>query len=134
MLTDPMTAEPGDVPTRWTPPGTRNVVIVNGDAQTLALLDTALEAGHYDVVFVESSEHAYSLIKQAMPDLVILCVRFEDLDGLQVLSMLKLDEDTRAIPVLTCSAELAGERSSEEARAEPGEIEFFSMRRAMRMH
>ena len=134
MLTEPTTAEPGDAPRRWTPAGTRNVVIVNGDTQTLALLDTALEAGHYDVVFVESSEHAYSLIKQAMPDLVILCVRFEDLDGLQVLSMLKLDEDTRAIPVLTCSAELDGERPPEEARAEPGEIEFFSMRRAMRMH
>ncbi len=134
MLTHPTASEHGAALTRWTPADTRKVVIVNGSAQALALLETVLEAGHYDVVFVESSEHAYSHIKQAKPDLVILCIRVEDLDGFQVLSMLKLDEDTRAIPVLTCSAELEGERSVEEGFAEPGESAIFPMRRAMQMN
>ena len=134
MLTNSMTAEPGAPRTTWTPAAARKVVIVNGSAETLALLSTALEAGHYDVVFVESSKHAYSLIKQTMPDLVILWVRVEDLDGFQVLSMLKLDEDTRAIPVLTCSAEFEGERSAEEEPAEPGETGIFPVRRAMQMN
>ena len=61
----------------------------------LDLLETVLDAGHYDVVFVESSEHAYSQIKRVQPNLVILCVRIDDADGFQVLSMLKLDEETR---------------------------------------
>src|SRR5213079_1872236 len=56
---------------------------------------------HYDIVFVESSGHAYSQIKRVMPDLVILCVRIEDLDGFQVLSMLKLDDETRDADELT---------------------------------
>src|SRR5690242_9101019 len=83
----------------------QKVVIVNGSAEILELLESVLEAGHYDIVFVESSEHAYSQIKRVKPDLVILCVQIDDLDGFQVLSMLKLDEDTRQIPVLTYTTE-----------------------------
>ena len=52
----------------------QKVVIVNGSAEMLELLETVLDAGHYDVVFVESSEHAYSQIKRVQPNLVILCV------------------------------------------------------------
>ena len=36
---------------------TQKVVIVNGTPETFDLLDV-LDAGHYDVVFVESNEHA----------------------------------------------------------------------------
>ena len=50
----------------------QKVVIVNGSAEMLAVLETVLDAGHYDVVFVESSEHAYSQIKRVQPNLVVL--------------------------------------------------------------
>ena len=99
---------------------TQNVVIVNGSAEILELLETVLDAGHYDVVFVESNEHAYSQIKRVHPDLVILCVRIDDTDGFQVLSMLKLDADTRRIPVLTYATEYDGQ-STEEETPEPAD-------------
>src|SRR6185503_1810207 len=102
----------------------QKVVIVNGDAQILELLETVLDAGHYDVVFVESSEHAYSQIKRVQPNLVILCVRIDDGEGFQVLSMLKLDDETRGIPVLTYTSEGPGD-DSEEGYAEPSEAELF---------
>jgi CheY-like chemotaxis protein len=75
----------------------QKVVIVNGTSVTLELLETVLEAGHYNVVFVEAAAHAYSQIKRVKPNLVILCVQLEDMDGFQVLSMLKLDPETRDI-------------------------------------
>jgi PleD family two-component response regulator len=103
----------------------QKVVIVNGNAEVLEVLESVLDAGHYDVVFVESSEHAYSQIKRVRPNLVILCVRIDDADGFQVLSMLKLDDDTRRIPVLTYTTEFDGRESEEEA-SEPSEIEMFS--------
>jgi PleD family two-component response regulator len=83
-----------------------------------------LDAGHYDVVFVESSQHAYSQIKRVQPNLVILCVRIEDADGFQVLSMLKLDEETRSIPVLTYTTEHDHDDAEEEVQ-EPSETEIF---------
>src|SRR5256714_10725467 len=99
---------------------TQKVVIVNGSAEILELLETVLDAGHYDVVFVESSQHAYSQIKRVQPNLVILCVRIEDADGFQVLSMLKLDDETRTIPVLTYTIERDRDDDEEEVQ-EPSE-------------
>jgi PleD family two-component response regulator len=104
---------------------TQKVVIVNGTAEILDLLETVLDAGHYDVVFVESSQHAYSQIKRVKPNLVILCVRIEGTDGFEVLSMLKLDDDTRDIPVLTYTTEYDGQESEEET-PEPSEAEMFT--------
>lgn len=112
---------------------TQKVVIVNGSTEMLELLETVLDAGHYDVVFVESSEHAYSQIKRVQPDLVILCVRIEDMDGFQVLSMLKLDADTRGIPVLTYASEYDGQETEEEV-SEPSEVEMFTPKPALRMN
>jgi len=111
-------------------PGTtmQKVVIVNGSSEILELLETVLEAGHYDVVFVESSQHAYSQIKRVQPNLVILCVRIEDADGLQVLSMLKLDAGTRDIPVLTYTTEEVDE--AEEEASEASESEMFAATKA----
>jgi len=81
--------------------GAERVVIVNGSSDALELIETVLEAGRYNVVFVESSAHAYSQIKRVQPNLVILCMRVGDIEALQVLSMLKLDAETRNIPVVT---------------------------------
>ena len=69
-----------NAPSARPPPPTtaQKVVIVNGTPEILDLLETVLDAGHYDVVFVESSEHAYSQIKRVQPNLVILCVRIDD--------------------------------------------------------
>jgi len=108
---------------------TQKVVIVNGNAEILELLETVLEAGHYDVVFVESSQHAYSQIKRVQPNLVILCVRIDDADGFQVLSMLKLDADTRNIPVLTYTTEHDSQDDSDETN-EPSESEMFAAAKA----
>ena len=82
-----------------------------------------------DVVFVESSEHAYSQIKRVQPNLVILCVRIDDANGFQVLSMLKLDDDTRAIPVLTYTSE-GGDEDLDDAYAEPSDGELFPASKA----
>ena len=76
----------------------QQVVVVSKQSQLNGLLETVLDAGQYDVVFVESTEHAYSHIKRLTPHLIIVCLDIDDLDGFQVLSMLKLDEQTRSIP------------------------------------
>ena len=109
------------------------MVIVNGTPEILDLLETVLDAGHYDVVFVESSQHAYSQIKRVQPNLVILCVRIAEADGFQVLSMLKLDEETREIPVLTYTTEYDGQESDEEVPELAG-AEMFTAKPAVWMN
>jgi CheY-like chemotaxis protein len=113
--------------------GAQKVVIVNGSAEMLELLETVLDAGNYDVVFVESNEHAYSQIKRVQPNLVILCLRIDDVVGFQVLSMLKLDGDTRGIPVLTYTTEYDGEEQEEDPE-ESSDQEIFAPKPAVRMN
>jgi PleD family two-component response regulator len=132
MLTTSIVAKALDAisPTRLT----QKVVIVNGSSGILDALDTALDAGHYDVVFVESSRHAYSQIKRVQPDLVILCVQIDNPDGLQVLSMLKLDEETRTIPVLTYTTEASAESAEEVEEPSESETLFATAKPAFLMN
>jgi PleD family two-component response regulator len=93
---------------------TQKVVVVNGSNEILELLESVLDAGHYNVVFVAETDTAYSQIKQARPNLIILCVAIDDPVGFHVLSMLKLDEETAEIPVLTYTNEFDGEDTDRE--------------------
>ena len=111
----------------------QKVVIINGSADVLELLETMLDAGHYDVIFVESAAHAYSQIKRVQPDLVILCVRMDDVDGLRVLSMLKLDEETRTVPILTYTVESEPEESEDDV-AELSDSQMFAPKPALWMN
>lgn len=113
----------------------QKVAIINGNPEILVLVETVLRAGHYDIVFVESVAHAYSHIKRVQPNLVILCVHFNNMDALQVLSMLKLDEETRGIPVLTYTAGYeVQDEDEEEDEADPSAISMFSAAPGMRMN
>ncbi len=112
----------------------QKVVIVNGSSEILELLETVLDAGRYDVVFVESSQHAYSQIKRVQPNLVILCVQIDDPSGFQVLSMLKLDEETRDIPILTYTTEYDATEADAEPTEPADDEALFAAKPAARMN
>ena len=84
----------------------RTVVVVSSHPY-LHALETVLEGMEHDVVFVEAMSHAYSQIKRAMPDLIVVCLSDDDAASCQVLSMLRLDGQTAGIPVLTYMPQLA---------------------------
>ena len=100
----------------------QQVVVVSKQSQLNGLLETVLDAGQYDVVFVESTEHAYSHIKRLTPHLIIVCLDIDDLDGFQVLSMLKLDDDTKAIPVVTCTVSQDDQVTQDDALDPPDDV------------
>jgi CheY-like chemotaxis protein len=60
-------------------------------------------------------------------------VRIAEMDGLHVLSMLKLDAETRDIPVITYSTEYEGQEPEEEV-AEPSDVEILTPKPAMQMN
>ena len=87
----------------------QKVVVVNGSTDELGILEAVLEAGRYDMVFVELSDQGYSQIKRVLPNLVIFCACIEHLEGFQLFTMLKLDPETRDIPVLTYTTVCEGQ-------------------------
>ena len=114
----------------------QKVVVVNGNTEVLGMLETVLDAGRYDMVFVESGNRAYSQIRKVVPNLVILCTKIEELDGFHLLTMLKLDPETRDIPVLTYTTEYEGQDfdTAISQLAEEEEEMFPSSRPALRMN
>lgn len=78
----------------------RTVVVVSRHPHQ-HVFETVLGAVDHDVVVVDTTAHAYSLIKNITPDLIIVCVSRDDWDACQVLSMLSLDRATSRIPVRT---------------------------------
>ena len=115
----------------------QKVVVVDGNAEVLGMLESVLDAGRYDMVFVESSDHAYSQIKKVLPNLVIVCPRIEQLESFQLLTMLKLDSETRDIHVLTYTTEYEGQDiDTATSRLTDDDEEFLPSRRpvALRMN
>ena len=113
----------------------QKVVVVNGNTEVLGMLETVLDAGRYDMVFVEAADRAYSQIKKVLPNLVILCTKIEQLDGFQLLTMLKLDQETRDIPVLTYTTEYEGQDYDEAiSQLAEEEEELYPARPALRMN
>jgi CheY-like chemotaxis protein len=111
----------------------QKVVVVNGSPEILEMFETVLDAGRYDMVFVESSARAYSRVRHVQPDLVIVCMRMDDTEVFQLLSMLKLDEETRNIPVVTYATPV--EPDSEDAEDDAiDEDEFPIVRPTMTMN
>ena len=127
MMTTTETRAPFAVTSRL-----QQVVVVSKESQLNGLLETVLDAGQYDVVFVESTEHAYSHIKRLSPDLIIVCLDIDDIDGFQVLSMLKLDAETKGIPVVTCTMSSQDDSGHDEPSERPDDV--FSERAAMYMN
>ena len=111
----------------------QQVVVVSKQSQLNGLLETVLDAGQYDVVFVESTEHAYTHIKRLTPHLVIVCLDIDDLDGFQVLTMLKLDHETRHIPLVTCTV-MQEEETTQDASPERPDDDVFSEAPALQLN
>ena len=85
------------------------IAAIDDDPATLELLRELLAVSEgYDVVTCTVGEQAYDVVKAHRPDLIVLDIRMggEEI-GWTVLERLTLDPETRAIPVLVCSAGVA---------------------------
>jgi PleD family two-component response regulator len=112
----------------------QRVVVVNGNPGLLEMLETVLDAGRYDMTFAETADHAYSSIRQVQPDLVILCMALDEPAGFQLLSMLKLDPETRRIPIVTYASDSLSVENEDEDDDENGLDDFPVTRPAMTMN
>ena len=80
----------------------RCLVAVSGDPQRASLVHALMaEEALRDVVCVESIARGYSRIKELVPDVVVLLLEEEAEPGCRLLSMLKMDDETSWIPVIT---------------------------------
>jgi response regulator RpfG family c-di-GMP phosphodiesterase len=87
----------------------QSVVAVSGGTQRARFLDELLlDTNEYNVVVVESVERGYERVKSEKPDVVIVYLAMDDAVMCQLLSMLTLDPETSAIPIVTWTERFDG--------------------------
>lgn len=79
------------------------ILVVEDDPEVAELLRLTLEHEGHRVLLANSGETALHLARTEQPDLISLDIRLPDLDGFEVLQLLKRNPDTAAIPVVIVS-------------------------------
>lgn len=99
----PESSSPDDAPPE-TADGRRTVLAIDDEPDVLQVLSTVLERSDFHVA--TSSNGTDGLIKAHVesPDLILLDIMMEEMDGWETLRLLKLDEQSRDIPVIILSA------------------------------
>lgn len=80
------------------------ILAVDDTSESLALLVHLLTAAGYQVRPADSGELALAAVAANPPDLILLDINMEGMDGLEVCQRLKTREETRDIPILLMSA------------------------------
>lgn len=80
------------------------VVIIDDDLDMVKVIRVMLKVAGMESLEAYSGLRGYALVKRELPDVVLLDIMMPDIDGFEVMRKLKLDEDTRHIPVVFVSA------------------------------
>lgn len=87
-------------------PGAERVLVVEDDPSMRRLLAMALESAGcgYRVETVAGGTPALAMMRQSVPDVLLLDLHLPDLEGPEVLAAMQQDELLRSVPVVTVSA------------------------------
>lgn len=100
----------GELPPELYTSSTATVLIVEDDVEVLKMLKITLEAEGFKVITATSGEEGLRIAREKLPDLISLDIRLPDLDGYDVLQLLKRGSDTADIPVFIISVVADRER------------------------
>ena len=76
------------------------VLIVDDEPDTLNLIDKLLDEKGYATIKASGGKGCLDILKKQIPDLILLDVRMEPMDGWQTLEQIKKNPESKSIPVL----------------------------------
>lgn len=80
------------------------ILLVEDEVDIREIVSYNLEKAGFTVVAVETGEAAVELVRNEIPDLVVLDLMLPGIDGLEVCRLLKQDAATRKLPILMLTA------------------------------
>ncbi len=80
------------------------LLIVDDETDTLRLVSLMLERQGYEVFTAEDGRAALEKVKEEKPDLILLDVMMPEMDGFEVVQVLRADPETENIPVIMFTA------------------------------
>lgn len=82
----------------------KRVLVVDDDPDILEVFQLALEAENYTVFPLLSPRYIFKAIREFNPDLIILDIMLNGMDGRAVFKQLRSNPETEQIPVIMASA------------------------------
>lgn len=82
----------------------KKVLVVDDVAISLSVTEQALR-DYYEVVTVNSGDRALRYLKKDRPDLILLDVRMDRMDGIETLKEIRKLENGKNIPVIMLTAQ-----------------------------
>jgi DNA-binding response OmpR family regulator len=80
------------------------ILVVDDEKDVLDVLRLVLAKSGYEVLTATSGMEGLTQAESQLPDLILLDIMMQQMDGWEVLKLLKLDERTSSIPVVILSA------------------------------
>lgn len=108
----PLRPDPSETALKPANPGKRSALVVDDDTDIPALVELALARFDFEINGVGDGASALLRLRSRVYDLVILDLGMAELDGFEVLQVMKSDRRLRAIPVMVLTAD-----NSEQALA-----------------
>jgi putative two-component system response regulator len=106
------------------PQSPSRILIVDDDVRNTRLIEEQLRAENYGTAVALSGEDALRLVPSFKPDLILLDVMMPGIDGFQVAGKLKLNPETKAIPIIMVTA--LDDRESRIRALQIGTEEFLT--------
>ena len=82
----------------------KKILVVDDEDDILHFLEMVLREKGYQVTTASGGHEALTRAQIDKPDLVLLDIMMPQMDGWEVLKLLRVDDDTRGIPVAMLSA------------------------------
>jgi two-component system, cell cycle response regulator DivK len=90
----------------------RHILVVEDNEKNMKLLRDVLQSESFRTLEATTGGRAVELAVEHRPELVLMDIRLPDIDGVEVLNLLRADERTAAIPVLAVTAQaMDGDRA-----------------------
>jgi two-component system sensor histidine kinase/response regulator len=100
----------------------KKILIVDDEESELLLLDLILSKARYSVTTSDNGKEALFLAKSICPDLFIIDLSMPDMDGGQLAEILKLQPETKDIPVLFLTGLYTKEQENEKGHMIAGNM------------
>jgi two-component system response regulator VicR len=82
----------------------KRILCIEDEPEMIDLIRLILGRRGYDVLGAAGGMEGIQMVREQLPDLVLLDLMMPDMDGWQVYQQMKADESTRGIPVIVVTA------------------------------
>jgi two-component system cell cycle response regulator DivK len=97
-------AETAKTPKHWSKAARKRILVVEDDRLSQKVLRQLLAARGYDVLQASGGWDAINRARHERPDLILMDLRLPDISGLDATRLLKMDDQTKNIPIIAVTA------------------------------